>query len=122
MVYRRSRLWYNEKCEQMFAFGVSSKITSVIRMVTRKGRRVLSEYKRRYILKVKAGWRHVRRDVLGISKARAAQMCGVSRGTVARWEDSKTNSVPSVVDLATFADRAGYERVNVFGWVAGGKT
>lgn len=81
-----------------------------------------SEYKRRYILKVKAGWRHVRRDVLGISKARAALMCGVSRGTVTRWEDPKTDSVPTVVDLATFADRAGYERVHVFGWVAGGKT
>ena len=94
----------------------------VIQMVTRKGRRVQSEYKRRYILKVKGGWRHVRRDVLGISKARAAQLCGVSRGTVTRWEDPKSDSVPSVVDLATFADRAGYERVNVFGWVAGGKT
>lgn len=80
-----------------------------------------SEYKRRYVLKVKAGWRHVRRDVMGISKARAAYLAGVSRGTVDRWEDVSTDSVPSVVNVATFADRAGYERTHVFGWIAGGK-
>lgn len=86
-----------------------------------KGRRVQSEYKRRYILKVKGGWRHVRRELMGISKARAAQMAGVSRGTVDRWENLNSDSVPSVVDLATFADRAGYDRAHVFGWIAGGK-
>lgn len=44
----------------------------------------------------KEAWRHVRRKVLHVSKARVARICGVSRGTVDRWDDPNSWQLPDV--------------------------
>lgn len=47
----------------------------------------------------KETWRHVRRHVLHVSKAKVSRICGVSRGTVDRWEDPRSWSLPDVAHI-----------------------
>lgn len=55
-----------------------------------------------------SGWRYVRKNVLKISKAKCARICGVSRGTVDRWEDLRSSSLPDTGHLGQLADELGY--------------
>lgn len=53
--------------------------------------------------RAKAGWRYIRRSVLRISKAECARICCVSRGTVERWEDPRSDSLPDVGHIGQLA-------------------
>ena len=53
--------------------------------------------------RAKAAWRYMRRCVLRISKAKCAVICGVSRGTVDRWEDPRSDSLPDVAHIGQLA-------------------
>lgn len=46
-------------------------------------------------------WRYVRRKVFRINKSRVARICGVSRNTVARWENPASDSLPDVGHIGT---------------------
>lgn len=46
-----------------------------------------------------AGWRRAQ----GVSQARVASMCGVSRSTAQRWEDGTCPSLPDAAQLAMIA-------------------
>ena len=47
---------------------------------------------------VKGRWRYWRR-MQEISQARVARLCGVSRSTVARWDDPSSKQLPDVAQL-----------------------
>lgn len=57
----------------------------------------------------KETWRHVRRHVLCVSKAKVARICGVSRGTVDRWEDPRSWSLPDVAHIGILQSILGGE-------------
>lgn len=71
-------------------------------------------------LKAKTRWRYLRREVLCISQARLARLCGVSRGTVARWESSNSGMLPDVGSILILCDVMRYDPKAVIGWIAGG--
>jgi len=56
---------------------------------------------RRIRQEAKRHWIYVRKNILKISKARVARICGVSRGTVERWEDMRSWSMPDVAHIGT---------------------
>lgn len=72
-------------------------------------------------LKAKTRWRYLRREVLGISQARLARLCDVSRGTVARWESSKSRMLPDVGSILTICELLRYDPCNMLRWIAGGE-
>lgn len=80
------------------------------------GRRTASEIRRR----ASSGVRYYRRRILRISKARAARICGVSRETVARWEDPESSSLPDVGHLGTLTAVIGGDVMH-FVWVLFGR-
>lgn len=57
----------------------------------------------------KEEWRRVRKDVLKVSKAKVSRICGVSRGTVERWEDMRSWSLPDVAHIGMLCYVLGYE-------------
>lgn len=71
-------------------------------------------------LKVKTRWRYLRREVLGISQARVARLCNVSRGTVARWESSGSGMLPDVGSILTLCVALRYDPERMFHWLTGG--
>ena len=62
-----------------------------------RGQRTAAPIRRRASL----NWRYLRRKVFRISKSRTARICGVSRNTVARWEDPASDSLPDVGHIGT---------------------
>ena len=71
-------------------------------------------------LKAKTRWRYLRRQVFGISQATAARLCGVSRGTVARWESPESRMLPDVGSILVLCEIRRYDPKAVMGWIAGG--
>lgn len=78
------------------------------------------EFSRRRRLKAKTSWRHIRRNVLRVSQARIASICGVSRGTVARWESPDSDKLPDVAQIGMICAALGYEASHMIGWIVGG--
>lgn len=78
------------------------------------------EKARRARLKAKTRWRYLRRQVLGISQARVARLCDVSRGTVARWESPESRMLPDVGSILTLCEIMRYDPKAIMGWIAGG--
>lgn len=52
---------------------------------------------------IKGRWRYWRR-MQEISQARVARLCGVSRSTVARWDDPSSKQLPDVAQLVTVCE------------------
>ena len=52
---------------------------------------------------IKGRWRYWRK-MQEISQARVARLCGVSRATVARWDDPKCRLLPDVSQLVTICE------------------
>lgn len=52
---------------------------------------------------IKGRWRYWRR-MQEISQRRVAQLCGVSRSTVQRWDDPSSQQLPDVAQLVTVCD------------------
>lgn len=71
-------------------------------------------------LKAKTRWRYLRRQVFGISQSTTARLCGVSRGTVARWESPDSRMLPDVGSILVLCEIKRYDPKNVMGWIAGG--
>jgi len=71
-------------------------------------------------LKVKTRWRYLRRQVLGMSQTSTARICGVSRGTVARWESPESRMLPDVGSILVLCEIKRYDPRAVMGWIAGG--
>lgn len=71
-------------------------------------------------LKAKLRWRYLRREVLGISQATTARLCGVSRGTVARWESPESRMMPDVGTILILCEIKRYDPKAMMGWIAGG--
>lgn len=78
------------------------------------------EKARKVRLKAKTRWRYLRRQVLGISQARVARLCDVSRGTVARWESPESRMLPDVGSILTLCEIMRYDPKAMMGWIAGG--
>lgn len=78
------------------------------------------ERARRLRLKAKTRWRYLRRQVFGMSQAHTARLCGVSRGTVARWESPESRMLPDVGSILVLCEIKRYDPKNVMGWIAGG--
>jgi len=57
----------------------------------------------------KETWIYVRKRILKISKAKVARICGVSRGTVDRWEDKRSWSLPDVAHIGILQSVLGGE-------------
>ncbi|MED9821081.1 MAG: helix-turn-helix transcriptional regulator [Christensenellales bacterium] len=71
-------------------------------------------------LKAKTRWRYLRRQVLGISQARVARLCNVSRGTVARWESPESRMLPDVGSILVLCEIMRYDPKVMIAWIAGG--
>lgn len=71
-------------------------------------------------LKVKTRWRYLRREVICISQADAARLCGVSRSTVARWEDAESRMLPDIGSILAICEARRYDPAKVMAWIAGG--
>ena len=54
-------------------------------------------------VQIKGRWRYWRR-MQEISQRRVAQLCGVSRSTVQRWDDPSSQQLPDVAQLVTVCD------------------
>ena len=59
----------------------------------------------------KEEWQYVRRHILHISKAKVARICGVSRGTVDRWESMRSWSMPDLVHIGLLHEEVGGELI-----------
>lgn len=59
-----------------------------------------------YRVGLSAALRRWRREV-GLSQRQVAHVCGVSRATVARWEDGAWPCLPDVAQMATLCSVAG---------------
>lgn len=51
----------------------------------------------------------VRRHVFGMSKRQCAEVCGVSRKTVDRWEDSGSDSLPDIGHIGQLCAHKGLD-------------
>lgn len=79
------------------------------------------EKARRNRLKAKTRWRYLRREILGVSQSRLARLLDVSRGTIARWESSKSRMLPDVGSILTICEILRYDPCNMLRWIAGGE-
>ena len=71
-------------------------------------------------LRAKTRWRYLRRQVFGISQARVARLCGVSRSTVVRWESSCSGMLPDIGSILALCAALRYDPGRVMEWIAGG--
>jgi len=65
----------------------------------------------------KETWIYVRRKILKVSKAKVARICGVSRGTVDRWEDPSSWQLPDVGHIGILQSVLGGEMM--YGYMQG---
>lgn len=72
-------------------------------------------------LQVKTRWRYLRREVLNLSQAHAARLCGVSRGTVVRWESPESEMLPDIGSMIVLCTAMRYEPSRLVEWIAGGR-
>lgn len=61
-------------------------------------------------------WRHYAE----LSQTQLAQACGVSRSTVQRWEDERSESGPTVAQVISAAQAAGEKPADVLVFMGGG--
>lgn len=83
-----------------------------------EGRRQVAKATRHQL---KANWRWFRRRLLQISQRKLAELLGVSRGTVARWESWESSELPDVAHLATLASALRYPLDAVVKWIKEGE-
>lgn len=77
-------------------------------------RRMLADRER---LRMKCAWRYFRRQLIGYSQRRAARLCGVSRGAVARWESAQSRELPDIGDIVALAGAMRVEPEQLFRWI-----
>lgn len=77
-------------------------------------RRALADRER---LGMKCSWRYFRRQLLGHSQRRVARLCGIGRGTVARWESAQSRELPDIGDIVALAGAMRVEPVELFRWI-----
>ena len=72
-------------------------------------------------------WRHTIksrlkhwRKLANMSQRQAAQLCHVSRNTVAAWENPEKAALPDAAQLAALADAARIEPSAALDWLTGG--
>ena len=68
-------------------------------------------------LRVLCMWRYYRRIILGRSVASIAQLLGISRGKVERWESSQSNELPDIGDVVALAKALRMDPVDLFAWI-----
>lgn len=56
-----------------------------------------------------------------ISQTQLAEVCGVSRTTVQRWEDERSTSGPTVAQMVTAAQAVGERPGDVLAFMGGGR-
>ena len=77
-------------------------------------RRQLADKER---LKMLGTWRYFRRVITGWSVRKIANLLGVSRGKVARWDSSKSDELPDIADIVALAKAMRLDPVELFGWI-----
>lgn len=77
-------------------------------------RRQLADKER---LRLLGAWRYYRRIILGRSCHNLAQLLGVSRGKVQRWESSRSDQLPDIGDIVALARALHVEPVDLFAWI-----
>ena len=60
------------------------------------------------------------RKLANMSQRQAAQLCHVSRNTVAAWENPEKAALPDAAQLAALADAARIEPSAALDWLTGG--
>ncbi len=68
---------------------------------------------------IKSRLKHFRK-LADVSQRNVATICGVSRNTVAAWEDEYSNSFPTVEQFAVLADALRMEPTDAYDWICGG--
>lgn len=68
---------------------------------------------------IKSRLRHWRK-LANMSQRQVAQLCHVSRNTVAAWENPEKHTLPDVAQLAAVADAARIDPAAALDWLVGG--